>query len=440
MSVLPVGAARYILGRELGRGGSGRVVEAKDQQFDRVVAVKRLEGELDEPAWKRFVDEALVTGGLEHPGIPTVYERGVDDDGVPFYVMKKIQGRTLGDAITAAATLQERMALLPIVVRAAHTLAYAHERGIVHRDVKPHNIIVGDHGETTVIDWGIAKVLSGDSSMPRTPDETLVGTVVGTPAYMSPEQAEGRIDELDRRTDVFALGSLLYYVLSGRAPYSSASPKESLEHAALARRPLLKELVADAPSELIEICDKAMARLPDGRFRSATELARALEDFERRAIVGVPRSVRWLAQGGIAMALLTTCGITLAINLSLTPRFHGDPAPGMPQYGLAATVGLALAAIELATKGRYVLHPVGIALAAVTFLMSLATGLVAFVNLARVPRAEALADAAAYHRWAIETIARASQAIPPAATLAAVQLLVWALVRRWSLLRVTPRA
>ena len=139
------------------------MLEALDQQFDRQVAVKQLEGDLDEPHWKRFVEEALVTGSLDHPGIPTVYERGIDDEGVPFYAMRKVKGRTLTDAIRAAASLEERLALLPFVIRVAQTLAYAHERGIVHRDVKPLHLACA-LGAMDRAQWATCHALVGRAS------------------------------------------------------------------------------------------------------------------------------------------------------------------------------------------------------------------------------------------------------------------------------------
>src|SRR5262249_33565544 len=133
--------ARYHLGRELGRGGMGRVVEAVDRQFDRVVAVKEMLGDPTGNAHARFETEALVTGNLEHPGIPAVHERGHRPDGVAYYVMQRVAGRTLTEAIAAASTPAQRLALVPVVIKVAHTVGFAHARGVIHRDLKPANII-----------------------------------------------------------------------------------------------------------------------------------------------------------------------------------------------------------------------------------------------------------------------------------------------------------
>lgn len=212
---VPPGSERYELLSLVGEGGMGRVVSARDRQFDRLVAVKELSGAgFSNEALRRFSTEAVVTGNLEHPGIAPVFERGVRD-GTPYYVMRLVRGRTLMQAIASTSSLDERLALLPAVVRVAHTLGFAHERGVVHRDVKPENVILGTHGETLLLDWGIAKVRGLTSSDPTdgptsVGTQTQMGTVMGTPMYMAPEQARGDTDAIDERTDVFALGAMLY--------------------------------------------------------------------------------------------------------------------------------------------------------------------------------------------------------------------------------------
>src|SRR3974390_615240 len=153
------GGPRFVTSRVLGEGGMGRVHEALDRQFSRSVALKELRADrVSEAARERFATEALVTGNLEHPGVPPVYERGLLPDGSPYYAMRLVRGRTLHDAIEQSHDLQVRLRLVGVVSKIAHTLAFAHERGVVHRDLKPENIILGKHGEAIVLDWGIAKV------------------------------------------------------------------------------------------------------------------------------------------------------------------------------------------------------------------------------------------------------------------------------------------
>src|SRR5262249_8854040 len=154
-STILTGAGRYEAKDELGRGGVGRVVKALDRQFHRVVAVKELLKKNSPVQRKRFVTEALVTGNLEHPGIASVYERGEQADGSPFYSMRLVNGETLAEALQSAATLEKRLPLLPSLLRVVQTMAYAHSRGVIHRDLKPQNIILGGFGEVVILDWGL---------------------------------------------------------------------------------------------------------------------------------------------------------------------------------------------------------------------------------------------------------------------------------------------
>ena len=221
--IAPPFEQRYRLGAELGRGGMGRVVEAFDTQLGRTVALKEVlprgTGKID----RRFEREVQITARLEHPSIVPLYDAGTMPDGRPFYVMRKVTGRPLDELITRAADLEERLALLPNLLAAMDAIAHAHKRGVIHRDLKPGNILVGDNGETIVIDWGLAKVLGesdtdpGEAMVaPQDSLKTLAGAVFGTPGFMAPEQARG--EDLGAQADVFALGATLYQLLVGRAP------------------------------------------------------------------------------------------------------------------------------------------------------------------------------------------------------------------------------
>jgi serine/threonine protein kinase len=180
---------RYAESRELGRGGMGRVIEATDRLLGRRVAVKQMLGSGDHGLRRRFDQEALVTAQVDHPGIPTVFERATGEDGKPYYTMRLIEGETMAQRLRAAQSLPERLLLLPALLRVAQTLCFAHAKGVVHRDVKPENVVVGSFGDAVLLDWGIAKVrglgeLRAGGAVTAGPDAgmTAHGAVLGTPA------------------------------------------------------------------------------------------------------------------------------------------------------------------------------------------------------------------------------------------------------------------
>ncbi|HLL22243.1 MAG TPA: serine/threonine-protein kinase, partial [Kofleriaceae bacterium] len=215
---------RYEQVAEHARGGLGRVVRAVDKRLGRTVAVKELlrRGEHGDSNEARFLREALITARLEHPGIVPVHEAGRWPNGDPYYVMKLVEGRTLKELITERSTLRERLSLLPHVIAIADAVGYAHSEGVIHRDLKPSNVIVGEFGETIVVDWGLARDRKRDVPDPPaltgtfaggSGASTISGRVVGTPAYMSPEQARGEL--VDERADVYAIGAVLNELLAG---------------------------------------------------------------------------------------------------------------------------------------------------------------------------------------------------------------------------------
>jgi tetratricopeptide (TPR) repeat protein/tRNA A-37 threonylcarbamoyl transferase component Bud32 len=234
---VPESRDRYTLSRLHATGGLGRVWLARDVPLNRDVALKEIRPErADRPAAAaRFLREAQITGQLEHPGIVPVYELGRRPaDGQPFYTMRFVRGRTLAEAArtfhdhrrTWFSTLEFRQ-LLGAFVGVCQAVAFAHARGVVHRDLKPQNVVLGDFGEVMVLDWGLAKVVGRPDVTDEVPIDvdptgpdgaTIQGQVLGTPAYMPPEQAEGRLDLLDQRADVYGLGAILYELLAGRPP------------------------------------------------------------------------------------------------------------------------------------------------------------------------------------------------------------------------------
>src|SRR3569623_325578 len=281
----------YETAEEIARGGMGRIVAAEDRRLHRPVALKEL---LDpnEDSMPRFQREALITARLQHPGIVPVYLAGRWPTGEPFFAMKLVSGRPLDRVIAETETLSERLALLPRLAAACDAIAYAHSQRIIHRDLKPGNVLIGDFGETVVIDWGLAKDLDAADSLdsanraPRakkakTAHETasstltVAGSVMGTPAYMAPEQARG--EAVDQRADVFALGAMLYHVLAGAPPYIARTATDVIAAAALGKIIPLRERVKNAPRALVAILDRAMAPKQADRYPTAGALAEAIE-------------------------------------------------------------------------------------------------------------------------------------------------------------------
>jgi WD40 repeat protein len=314
----------YVIAGEIAKGGMGRVLEARDLRLGRAVAIKELLPK-NRDAARRFEREARITARLQHPAIIHVYEAGVWPGGEPFYAMPKVAGRSLDKVVAERTTLAERLSLLPNVIAVADALAYAHNENVIHRDLKPANVLVGEFGETVVIDWGLAKDLGAPSDpkeslqlrLRATAEETVSGSVVGTPAYMPPEQARG--DAVDQRADVYALGALLYKVLAGDPPYKGDTSKEVLELVKTRPPTPIQELVPDAPPDLIAIVGKAMARDPDDRYITASALAQDLKRFETGQLVGAHHYTvgqlarRWLRRHRVAVGVASAALVAMVI-------------------------------------------------------------------------------------------------------------------------------
>jgi serine/threonine protein kinase len=296
MDSLPVmDPGRFRILRPLDRGGISRVFVAYDEELNREVALKQLRRRYaDRPrSMARFRFEAEVTAGLEHPGVVPVYGAGQFADGSAFFTMRLIRGESLRGAIKRSyppggpkGTSPELRPLLDRLVDVCYTVAYAHGRGIIHRDLTPGNIMLGAHGETLVIDWGLAKPFGRPSASDEgdpTPEapwpasardlpRTRVGHTSGTTWYMSPEQASGDPDRLGPATDVYTLGATLYMVLTGQAPFDGPDEDEVQKlvrrGAFVAPRQLNRKI---APA-LEAICLKAMAMEPDDRYASPLDL------------------------------------------------------------------------------------------------------------------------------------------------------------------------
>jgi WD40 repeat protein len=291
-----VPASAYTLLDEVGRGGLGRIVRARDTRTGRIVAIKEMRVDSVDPA-TRFVREALVTANLQHPAIVPVYEVGRWSPGRPFYAMKLVTGRPLSQVIAAATTLDARLALLPHLIAVAHAMAHAHGERVIHRDLKPANVMIGAHGETVVIDWGLARRLDqGDAdSLPplgdSAPGETVVGSILGTPQYMAPEQAHG--ERVDERADVYAIGAMLYHLLAGRPPFDGLASASVVIEAVRSRPPApVAGLAPGAPRDLIAIVTRAMARDTGARYATAAALADDLRRFATGQLVSAHRYSR----------------------------------------------------------------------------------------------------------------------------------------------------
>jgi tetratricopeptide (TPR) repeat protein len=299
--------AGYELLGEVGRGGMGVVYRSRDLALGREVAVKVLSERYspDSRTAARFVEEARITGQLQHPGIPAVHQAGALPDGRPFLAMKLIKGRTLEDRLKdARAGAGDNLAVFEAVCQA---VAYAHSKGVIHRDLKPANVMVGAFGEVQVMDWGLAKLLSPASRERQRPEAaetigteirslrdsdgsfTQAGSTLGTPAYMPPEQAAGESDKIDRRSDVFGLGAILCVMLTGQPPFTG---KDADEVRLNSVRGKLAECFArldgcGAEPDLVALAKHCLAAEPDGRPADAGEVAQAVAglraDAEERA-------------------------------------------------------------------------------------------------------------------------------------------------------------
>jgi serine/threonine-protein kinase len=338
---------RFRVLRSHRRGGLGAVSVALDSELNREVALKQiLDHHADDPTSRqRFLQEAQITGGLEHPGIVPVYGLGTYDGGRPFYAMRFVKGDSLKDAIArfhseegltrdAGRRSMELRRLIRRFLDVCNAIGYAHDRGVLHRDIKPDNVIVGKHGETLLIDWGLAKATGRPDSTADEPPlrpslasgsaETLPGSALGTPAYMSPEQARGDLDAVGAHSDVYSLGATLYCLLTGKAPFEGETD-EVLRRVRTGDFPAPRRLDPSIDPALEALCLKAMATRPEDRYASCRALA---EDVERwtadETVTAYPeplarRARRWAKRnrtavtGAVVALVAGVVGLTVVI-------------------------------------------------------------------------------------------------------------------------------
>lgn len=400
--------SRYELLGELGRGGMGAVLRVHDEDLNRNLAMKvalskvRQIGDAqgtDSNTLARFLEEAQITGQLDHPGIVPVHELGLDQEGRAYFTMQLVRGSELTQVIQDVhedSSSWNMTRALGVLLRVCEAMSYAHAKGVIHRDLKPSNIMVGEFGETYVMDWGLARVLGCDDkhdiriasetpSMvqtarereraldPDTPLVTMDGSVLGTPAYMPPEQARGELERIDRRSDVYSLGAVLYHLITGRAPYredSRISAREILSRLLDGPPAAVSVLNPNAPAELAAICEKAMARNPEHRYPDTAAFRDDLRRFLERRPVGARSpsltyvlSLAFERHRALAVTILTAGGLAafgLVIAFSLISQARDRAESNLALANTRLDAYERMADVQrLADRERELVHELG---------------------------------------------------------------------------------
>jgi serine/threonine-protein kinase len=357
----------HVLLEEIGSGGMGKVYRSRDPALGRDLAVKVIHPNLqgNRAAERRFEKEARTLGRLQHPGIVPIYNLGRLPEGRLFFTMKLVEGKTLAEHLRHHPEVGARRAeLLPVFAQVCRAVAFAHSRGVIHRDLKPQNIMVGAFGEVQLMDWGLAKLLgepAGETeeaaSQPsivctahtRAPDGgTQAGQGMGTPAYAAPEQARG--EPMDERTDVFGLGAILCEILTGQPPYLGAATSEVRRQACAAQlsgaHARLKACGADP--ELLELCGACLAAKPADRPRDASVVAEQIDAYlaaaqaraEEAQVTARSEAARTLARRTLwLLATLSALGVVLDVAAMNVKKEHADLIAWLSGVGLLLVLG-----------------------------------------------------------------------------------------------------
>lgn len=348
MSNMKVGeqVGRYFIADKQGEGGFGLVWRADDPKLGRTIAIKQLSGRLakDEEHRSRFINEARIAAKLEHPGVVPIYDVEEPEAKQPYYTMKLVHGKTLEEDVqefhketklTSTGKIEGRR-LLNVFASICKAMQYAHDNGVIHRDLKPQNVILGDYGETIILDWGLAKFIDEEDREAavsevngRSIQVTAPGAVMGTPAYMSPEQAKGEGDKVDHRSDIYCLGVILFHILTGKLPFEGTTGDEMIKNV-IAGKPIEPRAMDSSIAKPLEaICLRAMSFQRADRFQSvkalSTELDRFLADepvesYQESLLERTTRWARknrtWVMAGAATLFVLTVGSIVASILIN----------------------------------------------------------------------------------------------------------------------------
>lgn len=336
-------AGKYLLGDVIGEGGMATVYAAEDVDLGRPVALKALKsGDNASELARRLLREARIVARLDHAAIVPVHDVGTLPDGRAYYTMKLVQGKTLAEIVGEG---RPRRELLGYFIRVCEAIAFAHSRDVIHRDIKPSNIMIGEFGQILVMDWGIAKALAQPATPPAAldPEATLThlrddlpgqidlaettidGTVMGTPAYMAPEQARGETGRVGKSSDIYALGAVLFFILTGAPPYDG-EPREILARVSQGESADPRHIRKNVPRPLAAVCRKAMAQVPESRYADAQLLADDIDRFLEREPVtayrenAFERLGRFVATNKLIVAMVVVYALSRLI-IYLIARF-----------------------------------------------------------------------------------------------------------------------
>lgn len=319
---------KYDSFKKIGQGGMGAVYRAREKRLNRTVAIKViLKERLFSPmVVARFLVEAESVAKLEHPNIVQIYESG-EHDGNYFYTMPYVEGQDLSKLISSPLTMPSPRRAVEIIEQVARAVQHAHDHAVIHRDIKPANIMLDKNGTARLTDFGLAKIMEENEASMKRPEVTTEGQIIGTPSYMSPEQAQGQLHRSNTWTDIYALGATLYALLSGNAPFAGKTHIETLRMVVETEAPRLTKAKNKIPVDLDTICEKCLRKEPTDRYRSAADLA---DDLRRwldgypisiRAATTLERTIRWARRNPVIASLTVATAASLLIGTIVSTLF-----------------------------------------------------------------------------------------------------------------------